>query len=603
MKRLFHFLYSSQNKELVIPASTIYLNSFPYEMSANFNLADSGKFSFKLGSNRIKLTDLVKMTTPVTAKKLSPFDLKYPVQFQLEMEGSLAYKSIPKINCRLIAERNTLRVKNFEFRACNLVADFSNHNDSNLIPSDENSKVTINKFKANWEGIPLNSESIVIRNLKKPLVSASVYSNFALKEVNRLAVADLFNFSRGTCSFIFQINALPDSLHLNAVVNGSILIKDGRSVYGPRSMPFDNINGKIIINDGDVEINDLSCNTGSSKLSLTGEAPGLINFLSNSKQEAKISWRIKSPFIDLKDFTPFLSKRKDIAGKKVQKTSVFFHEGSKLDLFLDASILDMEFNIAKVVFQNFTATELTGKVKLIKDEWKLKTIFFKHAEGDVKLNGILKEVNTNLLSVNVDAEMRKLNISQVLKSFDNFGQTALTSENIDGVLYADASFDFTMSSKIAVAQSSLSGKVDLTVINGNFKGFQPIGKLGKFLFPKRDFTDIKFSEIANSFILKGDELFIERMKVNTSVLEMYLEGSYFLNGKTDLDIQIPMANLKKRDWDELSKDIGDKGDKGMNVFIHAVTDDKGELKFKYDPLKKIKEKNNTGFKKFIDRLK
>ena len=89
------------------------------------------------------------------------------------------------------------------------------------------------------------------------------------------------------------------------------------------------------------------------------------------------------------------------------------------------------------------------------------------------------------------------------------------------------------------------------------------------------------------------------MKINSSLAELYIEGSYFLNGDADLYIQIPVSNLKKRDWTELSENITDRGHKGMNVFIHAKTDENGELRFKYDPLKKIKE--NEGLKKIKEK--
>ena len=75
-------------------------------------------------------------------------------------------------------------------------------------------------------------------------------------------------------------------------------------------------------------------------------------------------------------------------------------------------------------------------------------------------------------------------------------------------------------------------------------------------------------------------------------MEIYLEGSYYLDGKTDMDIQIPLSNLKARDWEELSENVTDHGDKGMNVYIHAATDEKGDLKFKYVPLKKLKDKRS-----------
>ncbi len=592
--------YSPIKKVLEIPTSTIVLNKQSYQISSSINLADSGSIALTIGSNDVVFNDVLKLGTDKLVNRLSAINFKYPVNFEAQITAKLSYGSLPEVKVHFVTHKNNLNYKSNEFNSCNLIADYSNKLDTLLAPSDTNSFIAIKEFNSVWENIPVKAELILIENLIKPHISTTLSGNFPLKFVNDLVGAQLFIFSKGTASYVLSVTANPVESKLNALVKGTIIIQNGSALYGPRSMPFSNINGKITINNSDVNIEKLSCNSGSSQLVLKGEAPGLIDFINNKKQDAKLSWSISSPYINIKDFLPFLSERKSTGVVKQNKSSRFFTEGSKLDNFLNASVLDMKMEVAKIEFKNFIATNFSGNVKLIKNEWKLNNLNFNHADGNVRLSGILKEVNPNLFSVHADANMKLLNIKKVFTSFDNFGQTIITGKNIDGIFNAQSVISFEMDNKTEIKHNSLMGTVDLSITNGELKGFQPIGKLGRFIFPKRNFSDIKFSEISNNFSVNGNEIYFDRMKVNSSVLEMYLQGSYFLDGKTDMTIQIPVGNLKKRDWDELSENVVDKGAKGMNVFINATTDKNGDIKFKYDPLKRIKDKKSAGFSKFID---
>jgi len=63
---------------------------------------------------------------------------------------------------------------------------------------------------------------------------------------------------------------------------------------------------------------------------------------------------------------------------------------------------------------------------------------------------------------------------------------------------------------------------------------------------------------------------------------MYIEGKFSMKNTTDLSIQIPLSNLKKRDSAYKPENTGiDKKD-GMNVFIRGTPGPDGNVKFRYD---------------------
>jgi AsmA-like C-terminal region len=277
--------------------------------------------------------------------------------------------------------------------------------------------------------------------------------------------------------------------------------------------------------------------------------------------------------------------------------------GQKADRLLSACKLNMTMDVKEMHYKTFAASALTGSVKMIDNTWFMNNVSFKHADGTVALTGTMKEISSVRNDVAIKAALENVNINKIFVAFGNFSQTAVTDKNIRGVLNADVLLNFQMNNKAVISQRSLSGTTQLSITDGELKGFQPLGKLSRLIFRKRDFTEIKFSELTNEFTVTGNQIHFDRMKINSSVMEMYVEGDYFLDGKADMDIQVPLSNLQKRDWEEISENVTDEGEKGMNIYIKAETDEKGELHFRYNPLKKIRDKREQTIRKFRDRLK
>jgi hypothetical protein len=47
------------------------------------------------------------------------------------------------------------------------------------------------------------------------------------------------------------------------------------------------------------------------------------------------------------------------------------------------------------------------------------------------------------------------------------------------------------------------------------------------------------------------------MEIQSSVLTMFVEGVFSTKGNTDIRIQVPLSNLKKRDENYIPKNLGE----------------------------------------------
>ena len=81
------------------------------------------------------------------------------------------------------------------------------------------------------------------------------------------------------------------------------------------------------------------------------------------------------------------------------------------------------------------------------------------------------------------------------------------------------------------------------------------------------------------------------MEIQSTVMSLFVEGIYSKKGTTDLSIQVPLSNLKKRDDDYNPENIGVNKKTGGGIFLRGKPGEDGNIKFKLDLFKRYdKEK-------------
>ncbi len=163
------------------------------------------------------------------------------------------------------------------------------------------------------------------------------------------------------------------------------------------------------------------------------------------------------------------------------------------------------------------------------------------------------------------------------------------SENLSGKLSSKVTLALTLDDQFKVQMTSLDGHVEIKIKEGAISHFAPLENMSNFLFKKRDFSDVQFAEINSKFQLAGSALGIERMEIQSSLLSLFVEGQYSLGDSTDLSIQIPLSNLKRRDKTYQPQNIGTDAKIGASVFLRARSKN-GKTVISYDMFKKFRKK-------------
>ena len=198
------------------------------------------------------------------------------------------------------------------------------------------------------------------------------------------------------------------------------------------------------------------------------------------------------------------------------------------------------------------------------------------------MSGFLSDQGTRN-TIKLRSTITNVDIPSLFNAFSNFGQDAVTAQNMKGRLSAGVNLTASLSAKGVINDRSLNSTVDFSVLNGELNDFEPLQKMAVSVFKKRDFSHVRFAELKNKLEINGSAININKMEIVSNVFTMFVEGVYDTKKGTDMNIQVPLRNLKKTDDNEILKNSKKVG---LNIKLRAKSGPDGKLNISWDPFKK-----------------
>jgi hypothetical protein len=326
------------------------------------------------------------------------------------------------------------------------------------------------------------------------------------------------------------------------------------------------------------------------KINITGS--DIASFSNNESGKAAVEFNLYSPHLHVGEIMDAFSADDKSAGKK-NKGKFASVTNSINEVF---NTLDFRMHVQADTLSrgSFYARSLNADLLLRKDAWRLENISMYHAGGTVKASGSMIRNSKKQVILTTDIQLQQLNIQQLFHAFDNFGQDGMTADNLRGNLTATVHVSTQLHKRNGrVVREGMNGHMDFSLKNGaivNHKGLAQV----KVLFLKdRDMSNIRFDELKDRIDIYPHSLYINRMEIQSTAVTLFVEGLYdFEKKNTDILIQVPFSNMKKRDEDYKAKNKGVNAKTGRSVLIRAENDDKGGVIFVPTLSKKIKAGKN-----------
>ncbi|MBO9201021.1 MULTISPECIES: YhdP family protein [Niastella] len=577
----FNMAYQKASNRLSFDSINIQLSGQPFNCSGQLEFAGAQpQFWLRLHARRISY-DFIRSALPQkTANSLSVVDINTPLSVSANITGPLKGGN-PKVAITWLAQDISLQTLFLDFEHASFSGFFSNEVEPGLPRKDPNSVIEIKGFTAQWHGLPVQSEKITILNLSKPLLTYDLTSDFSLTRLNELMGSKTLYLSQGDAHV--QLNyagPLAKNDSTNAFLNGTVSFKDASIEYLPRNVEMNKVTGKLTFKRSDVFIENLHCNVLNNDITMNGQAKDLLTLINTQPDKAIINWNIYMPVMDLGSFL-YLFKAKGSESRRSDKKSVLQTMADKMDDFIENGKLHVKLNADKLIYKDFEGRRAVADITLLNDRYLINNVSMDHSGGHIAFTGTLLN-KQDFHQANLKINMGNVNVSKVFADFDNFGQNGLTAQSLEGKLTADIEASMNIANDGHVIPATVVSRVDFSLKDGALNNYEPLKKLQRFIFKKRDFDNIRFAELKNRLEISNREVRINRMEIQSSVMSIFIEGIYDQKGTTDLSIQVPLSNLKKRDDDYNPENIGVNKKAGKSIFIRGKPGPDGNIKFNLD---------------------
>ncbi len=587
------FYFNAQHRQLHFNTTSIKIDRQVFDLSGKFVFNESPQFALVVNTKKITIEEAKSLLPEKTATAISIVSLSKPLSVKASINGPLS-KGDPLVNIEWeTQEQNTVTTPFFIFEDCNFTGGYTNELITGLPRKDPNSRIYLHGFSGSWAGIPLTSENIYIYNLFVPKINLDLHSNFQLSALNKLLQSQSISLLEGTGKLnVIYSGPLIENDNTNTTINGSLTMNDGLINYLPRNITLKNCIGTIQFKNTDVSVDNLSCRVQGSHIVMNGQIKNMLALIANSPGKISLDWKVFSPNLDVADITLLLKKRKTVAARYSSKNKLG-PVARQIDNMLEQSNVRLDFSADKLVFRKFVATDIQSLIIMEQDNWHLQNIKLKCGGGAIqlkgRLNGKSNEVQTLMLAANIE----NTNVKSLMYAFEDFGQDGISYKNLGGNLTSRVNVTMDIDRNLQAKPSNMNGEVIFSIKQGVLSNYEPLAKIQKFIFKNRDFNDIRFAELKDRFVIKGKDIIINRMEIQSTALTLFVKGVFNMQGNTDISIQVPLSNLKKRGDDYKPTNIGADEKAGASIYLRGKPGDDGNIKFKLDLFKKLRKDEKT----------
>jgi hypothetical protein len=486
---------------------------------------------------------------------------------------------------------------------CNFSGLYTNEVVKGLPLTDPNSKVEVNNLTGKLLGLPITVPHFLLNNLTIPDVTAQLKSSFQLQELNDLILSDALSLVAGTGNMEINYRGAIDHISpKNSSITGFVNLDKGVIEFAANQSQLTDCMAHINLKTTDLVVEKLSGRLAGNPITITAEAKNVLSMAGDSNDPVSLSLDCKAPLLNINKISSIISRKYPVKPKRGPKRSGALAKSmAKLDNLLSSGKINLSVNADKLVYKKFEGAKLNAQILIDENAWNLQNASLSHGTGTLAIKGMVSEEKNQRFRLNSKITMKDLDAKKIWYSFNDFGMKALGSKNLEGKLSADVNLSLLLDKNGGFDLNSLSGDANLSIKNGKLINFAPLENIHNFLLGDRNFHEISFAEIHDDFKFKKGEIEISRMEINSNVLSLFVEGVYSLTGKTDISVQVPVSNLKKRKKDYKPQNEGTDRNGGMSVFLRATTAEDGTIKIKYDPFKRFrKSKSATDDKKASD---
>jgi hypothetical protein len=561
-------------------------------IDGKFDFSDTVRnFTMNFSAQKIEVDNALPLLTKKLRNQIDSLGIKARVDTKVNVVGQLSAVQ-PRVSVEFETDTFKYELPVGTLRQIKAFGKFTNQADTSKIPDVRNSMLTAPKVTGLFEQIPF-SFKFSVKDFRDPRAILDGKIEADSTNLGSLLDPERYVFKRGKAKIDFHFNGSLKHFYnskqdkFDGKIYGKVSLNNIAVDYPPREVRLSKINGDFNFNEKAVVFQDLHFSDGLNMMYLRGKLVDLIPYLFGSPKPLRATVDINIPKWKLNWLEALFAARTGLPDNRRKKLRL----SQLLDKAIDQMEIIAKLDTKELQYRQFTARDVKGEFTIKDNAVGIEYFVMKaFGRGSMRFSGTMdNSAKGKLPHMSVRGKVVNADVHSVFRSFNNFGQKTITSDNLKGILNTDFKFETNLTNNVKLMPGTMRGELSFDLSNGYIINFEPFMKMKRLIFKRRNFEEVKFAPIRNNIRLNGQEIEIAPMEIESNVVTLYLDGVYSFGNKTDINIQIPLSNLKKRDSTYVLDPNNEEKKDGSKIFLRAI-DENGEVNIKL-AFRRKKEKN------------
>lgn len=569
-----------ENDILKIHDSSIKVNSTTLSVSGHIGLGNERQIALEIGSQESNLQNLTGLIPIKNREILEQYQFDGFAEFGISINGRISSSHSPKLEAKYLIRNGYI---NYKEKGLSLEKINASGSLVLLRINDISSAfIDFQDFNSIMNGEEIKG-NISLKNLIDPTLYANLVGTVELEYLSPFILNDQLKEIKGTVSGDLQTKGrVQDIKNGKSQISGNLI---ANSIIANHSLFKESINitkGQFSLKNNNLKFSEAEIRIGNNVVKSNGEIREIFDLISGSGNY-DFDARVASTNMDLDQLLSILNS------KSSQESSFAVNKSLNTELIISFDALN---------YKKFKGRSIQTSIDIKNGRVVFRNLKFKSGGGDLDLYGYI-ETNQKF-EINARGQIKGLFLDSLFYTFNNFNQSWLVEDNLEGQIYADILTVFELDGKMNLIPNSLTADANASIRKGELNDFEPMISLGKYI-KDDNLANLKFSDIQNNIHIENGTIYLPEMEVNSNVSTIQISGTHGFSTDVNYSLVIPLNTLTRlRNNEDAFGAVEDDGS-GSKLFL-KITGTTSDYKIQYDK-QAVKSKIVADLKGEVQELK
>jgi hypothetical protein len=420
------------------------------------------------------------------------------------------------------------------------------------------------------------SGSLKVKNIFSPLFHVKLNTSLNLSNLEQWNIQSPFikGLISGPFEALGRLNRIDDiqfSQFFNTKVHTTLNFK-GLTTSNINGLIFEKVDGNLSLAKNNLVIPNARGSVNGSLFEGSAEISNA-NAILFSRGQSKVRGNVALSLLDIKWFW--------------DETSIEPQpESTTKSPWDNIGIVNVDVSANELRYGDIFCSSASFNVTVLDNSISVNQFTGNGFKGSIKGNLSVNNTSGSNYQVMSSIDMLNVEVSDLFRSFKNFDQGVVKSENISGSLSGSGVMKAIFSDG-EIQDESLESSLNLKIEKGRLRDIEQLKGLSRFI-SLEDLMDIRFETMENTIRIENKTVTVPKMDIMSSALNLSISGLHHFNGnyqyRTELmmsDFLFGKAATNKPENNDFGDIVDDENGKQMKLFL-LITGDTLDYKVSYD---------------------